>query len=682
MANTILIPRLQGSIAAVSLPPIDVDADPYAGVEAGVAKLGAAFAARAALDDDVAEAEAEASLHREASDFVLRNIEAGTVGPDFVPRFDEMLHDAYGRLPPAKGGRGRQRAQNFAAFRSRALGFAVETQAAHGAHGHLTAAGDTIDRLAERARAEPDAIGEIRAQEQALNAQLSPFEQEAFASRRQQITYNYIRGLIEQNPKYALEYLRSHGDELDLAPDLRAALEHEAEIMAEHDALSADAERADEEIGTVVSMQAFTPGPGKSVAITPEVYKPVLEAYDTNPKLGRVLEAQADEVHRRAAALAARNVRVAKAVASGRAIAHEDAHDLDALDALVETVVGAADPARANARMAAVAKRAGIVPPKMQRRILEGLRAKDPAQRIATAKLIAGLDAGLGDGALNADVRAFGQDFARLTAAGFAEGAALGHLDAATKVTPAQEESRRQYFDTSVALSDVARAVGEVFGAAIIGVEQDNESDALHTGAYRPGDDAADEQTLEYDPERDRPEWQPVLKRDPRTNRVFFKPLREEYVGRRAGAFLAVRGDVFTRKGNRVAAWKNSSGIRRFDANCFGFTFAGDFWIKPDGAERILRDEYRRIDRRRLDPGDVIIYRDSQGNPVHSARVIGVWRDEKGNVERVIVVGRRGDVDEAPVITDADAQWPPAEFANDPAFKGQTYRQEFYRGIS
>jgi hypothetical protein len=59
-------------------------------------------------------------------------------------------------------------------------------------------------------------------------------------------------------------------------------------------------------------------------------------------------------------------------------------------------------------------------------------------------------------------------------------------------------------------------------------------------------------------------------------------------------------------------------------SNCHGTTFAdGKFWINNEAVDRILKDEYTKVSGP-AKIGDVVIYRNSAGTPVHSVTVTEV----------------------------------------------------------
>ena len=72
----------------------------------------------------------------------------------------------------------------------------------------------------------------------------------------------------------------------------------------------------------------------------------------------------------------------------------------------------------------------------------------------------------------------------------------------------------------------------------------------------------------------------------------------------------------------------------RSEANCHGWVFAdGDYWIPTESVDTILRDNgYEWVAA--PGPGDLIVYRDERGRPLHSGVVKAVGADGFVLVER------------------------------------------------
>jgi hypothetical protein len=64
-----------------------------------------------------------------------------------------------------------------------------------------------------------------------------------------------------------------------------------------------------------------------------------------------------------------------------------------------------------------------------------------------------------------------------------------------------------------------------------------------------------------------------------------------------------------------------------FDTDCHGVSFSdGKYWINNDQVDSILTgDKYKQVGGPKV--GDVAVYRDEDGNAVHSAKVVGIKRE-------------------------------------------------------
>jgi len=123
-----------------------------------------------------------------------------------------------------------------------------------------------------------------------------------------------------------------------------------------------------------------------------------------------------------------------------------------------------------------------------------------------------------------------------------------------------------------------------------------------------------------------------LLQRD-QNGKIIFTPTGQGYVGH-GGApgvqFFVTAGVIKTDNGTHVDALRNQSGDARFDCDCHGVTFAdSELWINDDQVDTILKgDNYTRLSPPLLeiDPqvGDVAVYRDTNGEVVHSVTVSSV----------------------------------------------------------
>lgn len=81
---------------------------------------------------------------------------------------------------------------------------------------------------------------------------------------------------------------------------------------------------------------------------------------------------------------------------------------------------------------------------------------------------------------------------------------------------------------------------------------------------------------------------------------------------------------MITDEGTFVTAYKNLKPFKAgFDTDCHGVSFTdGEFWIDETDAQLVLDDEYKRTENPKV--GDILVYRDGLGVPVHSVTVIAI----------------------------------------------------------
>lgn len=684
MANTIRIPVPDVAYARVSLPEIDIDDNPYQALEGAAAGIAGALAEREALDDDAHLNEAEADWYETAANYRVNAHRNGSTGSDQLLNLNDTLEERYKfweakTTKPALRKRLRQR---FARMRFNALPADMRDEADARAADTAETAADTMRNLAEIAYYRPDEIGDVRDRARELREK-HPEQADQLARQEQLVNEAYLRGLIETNPKLALETLRSRKgyaeEDLGIAEPVREALEHEAERATELESEGVSAAQDEARIGANLDTAARLSAARGDTGIAHRVYEPVRDAHKMDPKTGARLEAKVDDAHADALRRAERHNSVGRALVEGRALKwHAD--QVESLDVHIEAVASdGSGEATANARRVQMAAAAGRTPPKMQEHILKSLRATDPAARTGGLRMLQKLEEADASGGLTAwlpaDHRASARRFAALGVAGFAEAEALKHLDAAKSLSPAIEEARRHHFDTYVRLDDLIDAAGRTYGVEPEGIAEDNMQSLEH----HTDQDAGGLQTLEHDPNRDVVEWQPVLQKE-RGKIKFMYPHEDELCREGSGCHRALRGSLVTRNGTWVEAWRNMSGDRRLDYNCHGYTLAeGQFWIEEDSTEFILRDEFSTISPEELRPGDIVVYRDRNGTAVHSARIASVKRGRDGHISSVRVIGKLGDDGFGPVETDIDTQWPPPRHRHLPKYKGQTYERVFYR---
>ncbi|NOT42577.1 MAG: hypothetical protein HOP13_19040 [Alphaproteobacteria bacterium] len=682
MANTIRIPVPDVAYARVSLPEIDIGDNPYEAVEGLAESLAEALQKERAKQALLSEAEADWFHINAGSGAGLRT---AAVEPGQTLKANDALEESYrfweSKVPGQEARKDLRR--RFARMRVHTIGFELSREAAARAAAAVDFTSATMTQLAGLAYSRPGDIGTVRNEARLLRAELPPDDWEAFDAREQQINEAYLRGLIETNPKLALESLRSRKGYakggLGIPEPLREALEHDAAraMQAATDGETAELER--ERIAMRFDTDAKLAKADLEGVFRHDAYEGIRDAYKIDPLTARDLEAKVDTVHGRAVIRAARHTNVGRALVEGSTIAW-DADQLESLDTHIEAVANdGSGGAAVNNRRVRMAVIAGTVPPKMQGHIREGLRGSDPAGRIASIHMVQALETEDESGRLAswlpADLRAFGHRFTALTAAGYAGTEALRHLDIAKALTPDKEAARRHHFDTHIRIDDLSGTIGRMFNVKPAGIAKDE----METLEYRPDRDTAEPRTQEYRPENDSARWQHVVERTSSGEIVFLSGASPDSDPVDGPAPKFDSGHIVTkpkgRNGRLVRVRKNLTGDRREDANCHGFTMAdGRFWINPDQAELILQDEFRSTQEPQ--PGDIVVYRDEKGFAVHSARVTAVTR--VGGGTRIRVIGKRGNYDEIGIETDIDEQWPGS---GDPArrYRGKRSRMFFYR---
>jgi hypothetical protein len=97
---------------------------------------------------------------------------------------------------------------------------------------------------------------------------------------------------------------------------------------------------------------------------------------------------------------------------------------------------------------------------------------------------------------------------------------------------------------------------------------------------------------------------------------------------------------IYTDNGTSAYAYKKLDGDAGWDTDCHGTTFAfGQLWIDDNEVETILAgDGYSQISKGKLKVGDIVVYRDKDGNVVHSMTVVSI----DPNTGEVIVYGQGG----------------------------------------
>jgi hypothetical protein len=86
--------------------------------------------------------------------------------------------------------------------------------------------------------------------------------------------------------------------------------------------------------------------------------------------------------------------------------------------------------------------------------------------------------------------------------------------------------------------------------------------------------------------------------------------------------------NLFADDGTPIKASINlESDIPELNTDCHGVTFAdGEYWINDDQVDLILKgDNYHDVSKPQR--GDIVIYRDADGNVVHSATVVNIKKE-------------------------------------------------------
>ncbi len=132
-------------------------------------------------------------------------------------------------------------------------------------------------------------------------------------------------------------------------------------------------------------------------------------------------------------------------------------------------------------------------------------------------------------------------------------------------------------------------------------------------------------------------------------------------IGREYG--LVVPGVVYADDGTPIQASQNIPLNSDFDYDCHGMTFGGSqVWINNDQVDNILmHDNYTQASDPQ--PGDAVVYRDPNGNVVHSTTIISV-----NNPGGIYVIGKGGVG--TPAVTTIGGGW------NDPTVTPTVYRKK------
>jgi hypothetical protein len=483
MANQIKIPVLMPRFAALDLPQIDTEHDPYAIVGAAAAAFDKAFAQRDALrakrDDEEERLRvngAEADTQKFVSSEIAQRREQGLVGPGFASQFDrEYTERADAEMAKVQTARERARLrQAFERNRPYALHLAMQAEAGVREEERSGNSGAALERLSRAAYHDPMNVGRYRDEADELLKTLPAEDREALAAERARINEGYLRGLIAKNPKLALETLRSREgaaeEDLGISEDLRRELADEAERAFEAEQGALDNEREGKALDAVVA----TTERGLQVYDTPRggwrSYGPIYDVYDFDPGTARRLEGEADKTARRVSAFVETASKVGRRIAGGRPI-EWDEPKVKTLDTLWRGVIGDDEWAPGvRHRMVGLAKYAGRVPDAMRRHISAGVHSTDPGKRASAGRLFHAMERAVGPALVDwtpPDIRAFGRVFGALTDAGFSDQSALKRIDGGKAAKPEQQEARRAHFQRQVDGDALVQALDDALGGAL-----------------------------------------------------------------------------------------------------------------------------------------------------------------------------------------------------------------------
>lgn len=432
MASKITIPRLDSQIS--KLEKFEVQQAPRSAILYANAFLRIADAIKTRNDaDDRAKAAADAARSAYPSD--------GTDAPE--PGYSSESD----RVPPA---RGRQ------VYPVDALYDQLRRKAEERRQQRKQFVDDALNDLADSAYKDPSAIGDYRDQADGIFGVLDDEEREVYASERRRINEQYFRGLIRDNPKAALEMLRSRAGvaekELGISEETREDLEATAQRAFDAEQNGVEAETHVQLLDTLVGLKVYTVAPEKNPGEIWRGYHNIIEAYDFDAKSAERLEPQFDKTVREAQTHAKVVFKAADKILTGKTIDRDRIEHADAVDTFAKAVVGEDTwTPFARWRMAWIARAANHAPDFVREHIRNGVHARDAGKRAFAGRLLIDLEDthDLEHGLLDwapLDIRAFGRAFGALIDAGFSDDVAVTRIDAGKSLTPERQESRRHAF--------------------------------------------------------------------------------------------------------------------------------------------------------------------------------------------------------------------------------------------
>ena len=570
MAQTIAIPKLNARVGSYQLPQIEFERNPYAPIADAAERIGGAIEARDAalekrnlLDAQAAANEQEAALQNFVANRISTAKAENSIGPGFLAAvsgdFDARLKEALDKAPsPVARAEIERRA---AGVRMKMMPLLLMAEGGAREAGRQVDVGLTLDDLATAAGLDPMQYPTYRDEAKWVVDGLPEEERFRFDARRQKISESYYRGLIAQNPKLALETLRSREgfaeEDLGIAEPLRKSLEQEADLALEEETRAAEAERSARETYVVADVQVRL-GDVVAGALPPaHLYAPLAAAPDLGTKTWRQLETESDAAYAQVEKRAKAGVAAGQNLVARKTWEADDEAATRGLDDHYEAVIADDDGARPEkekyARKVRFAELAGRTPDALSKDITGAVRSKEPQRRAAAGHALRDLrEADGGSGrltrGLGSDVLDFSLKFSALTDVGFDDAGALKRIDAVEKLTPDQRAARGDYFGRHADMTALVAAVGKAHRVGIAGFEHGaggGAEETLNDLVYRPGAQSEQSRTLEYDPKRDGGRKRHELRGDGSPQRVdrprmrILPPWREGHVCKNGECFRA-----------------------------------------------------------------------------------------------------------------------------------------------
>lgn len=450
MANKITIPALRSQITPLRIPEIDAYRNPYGTVVASAAELGKAVA------------DADARAQRAAMIAAQMKQSAGPSQDDEAPADSPPPREA---APDYDWG-----LDHFPSFDDY-----LRRQADARRRERRASVWETLNDLADSAFKDPSRIGEYRDDADGVLDTLPEEEREDYAATRRRINEQYLRGLIRDNPKLALETLRSRAgaaeEDLGITEEMREDLEARAQRAFEAEQNRLELERQVSALDVAAWTKTYAKEAPREVW---RAYADVIDAFDWDTESVHWLEPRVDKTVREVRAWTRTAVKTANKIIAGEPGSWDRSERVRALDTFARSVIGPdawATPTRH--RMAWLSRIANRAPDVVRGHIRTGVHSRDAGKRAFAGRLLLDLDEHLLTWA-TPDIRAFGFDFGALIGSGFSDHVAVARIDAARGLTPEQQEARRHSF--------YARLDGGALSDALQEILERDEDDLL----YRP----------------------------------------------------------------------------------------------------------------------------------------------------------------------------------------------------